>query len=69
MRPALESKEFEVVTLHPGVTADAVRENTGWPVRFAEHVQETPAPTSDELGALRDLNTRTAQAHGVTSSE
>ena len=58
-----------MVTLHPGVTADAVRENTGWPVRFAAQIQETPAPTPDELSALRDLNARTAQAHGMTSAE
>jgi glutaconate CoA-transferase, subunit B len=69
MRPDPESKEFEVVTLHPDVTADAVRENTGWPVRFAAQIQETPAPAPGELGALRDLNARTAQAHGATSAE
>ena len=69
MRPDPESKEFEVVTLHPGVSAAAVRENTGWPVRFAAHVQETPPPTHDELGVLRDLNARTAQAHGAASAE
>ena len=69
MRPDPDSKEFEVVTLHPGVSADAVRENTGWPVRFARQVPETPSPTPDELGVLRDLNDRTAEAHGVTSAE
>jgi glutaconate CoA-transferase subunit B len=69
MRPEAGSKEFEVVTLHPGVTADAVRENTGWPVRFAAEVHETPAPTADELGALRDLNARTVRAHGATTAE
>jgi glutaconate CoA-transferase subunit B len=69
MRPDPESKEFEVVTLHPGVGVGAVRENTGWPVRFAGPVRETPPPTPDELGVLRDLNARTAEAHGVTSAE
>jgi glutaconate CoA-transferase, subunit B len=69
MRPDPESKEFEVVTLHPGVSADAVRENTGWPVRFAGQLRETPPPSHHELGVLRDLNARTAHAHGVTSAE
>jgi glutaconate CoA-transferase subunit B len=69
MRPDPESKEFEVVTLHPGVSADTVRENTGWPVRFAAQVRETPPPTPNELAVLRDLNARTAQAHGVASAE
>ena len=69
MRPDGQSKEFEVVTLHPGVTAERVRENTGWPIRFAAEVQETPAPTTGELAALRDLNLRTARAHGVAAAE
>ena len=69
MRPDADSKEFVVTTLHPGVTAESVRENTGWPVRFAEEVVETAAPTADELAALRDLNARTAQAHGVAATE
>ncbi len=69
MRPDAESKEFEVATLHPGVTADGVRENTGWPIKFAVDVGETPPPTAGELAALRDLNARTAQAHGVVAAE
>jgi glutaconate CoA-transferase, subunit B len=69
MRPDGQSKEFEVVTLHPGVAAESVRENTGWPIRFAADVQETPAPTEAELAALRDLNARTARAHGVAAAE
>jgi glutaconate CoA-transferase subunit B len=69
MRPEPESREFEVVTLHPGITRDQVRDNTGWPIRFAERVDETPAPTASELSALRDLNERTARAHGVATSE
>ncbi len=69
MKPDAESKELEVVSLHPGVTRDRVSENTGWHVRFAEHVETTTPPTAPELAALRDLNDRTAQAHGVASSE
>lgn len=69
MRPDPETREFEVVTLHEGVTADGVREHTGWPVRFAAQVDETPSPTNMELEALRDLNERTARAHGVQATE
>jgi glutaconate CoA-transferase subunit B len=69
MRPDPETKEFEVVTLHPGVAQERVRENTGWAVRFASRVEETPAPTDEELAVLRDLNDRTARAHGIASSE
>ena len=69
MRPDPETGEFEVHTLHPGVTADRVCEKTGWNVRFVAEVDETPPPTIEELGALRDLQARTAQAHGVAGEE
>lgn len=68
MRPDPETNEFQVASLHPGVTADAVREHTGWTVGCHSHVDETPLPTADELGTLRDLIRRTARAHGVAST-
>jgi glutaconate CoA-transferase, subunit B len=46
-----------------------VREHTGWAARFASGLTETPAPTVEELGALRDLNERTARAHGIAAAE
>jgi glutaconate CoA-transferase subunit B len=69
MRPDPDSKEFVVVSIHPGVTREQVRAATGWDVRFADPVLETEAPTGGELTALRDLNARTARAHGVAGSE
>ena len=69
MKPDPETKEFQVVSLHPGVSREKVRDQTGWPVRFADGVAETPAPTSAELETLRDLNERTARAHGTASGE
>jgi glutaconate CoA-transferase, subunit B len=69
MRPHPETNEFQVTSLHPGVTRETVTSQTGWPVTFAPSVVETPAPTADELGVLRDLNARTAAAHGVAAGE
>ena len=69
MRPHPETKELQVTSLHPGVTRDRVVEQTGWPVAFAGTVVETPAPTSRELEVLRDLQARTAAAHGVAPAE
>jgi glutaconate CoA-transferase subunit B len=68
MRPDAQSSEFVVMSLHPGISRDRVRENTGWPIRFADSVDETPAPTKGELEALRDLQARTARAHGGNGS-
>lgn len=63
--PDAETRELTVTSLHPGVTREAVRDATGWPVRFARAVAETPAPTPEELTVLRDLHRRTAEAHRV----
>ena len=52
-----------VVSIHPGVTRAQIEENTGWKVRFAAKVAETPAPTARELEVLRDLHARTDRAH------
>jgi glutaconate CoA-transferase subunit B len=64
-RPDPVTKEFTVVSLHPGVTRDQVQETCGWRVRFAETLEQTPAPTELELTTLRDLQTRTKAAHGA----
>ncbi|ANG61673.1 3-oxoadipate--succinyl-CoA transferase subunit B [Marinobacterium aestuarii] len=58
-----DAKEFIVTSIHPGVTREQIAENTGWAIRFADQVVETPAPNDTELGALRALNERTARAH------
>jgi glutaconate CoA-transferase subunit B len=64
MEPDPTTKEMTVTSIHPGVTREQIQENTGWTVKFADKVAETPAPTEKELKVLRDLNARTARAHG-----
>jgi glutaconate CoA-transferase subunit B len=63
------TREFVVASIHPGVARERIRENTGWNVRFADAVSETEPPSALELGALRELNQRTARAHGATAAE
>ena len=63
MRPEPETKELVVVSLHAGVSREQVRANTGWAIRFADSVAETPPPAEPELAVLRDLQARTARAH------
>jgi glutaconate CoA-transferase, subunit B len=67
MRPDPGTKELTAVSIHPGVSREQVADATGWPVRFAEQVEQTPPPTATELEALRDLQARTARAHGATT--
>lgn len=63
-KPDPVTKEFTVVSVHPGVTRQQVQETCGWKVRFADDVEETPPPTELELKTLRDLQARTEKAHG-----
>jgi glutaconate CoA-transferase subunit B len=69
MAPDSSSREFVVISLHPGITRDQISANTGWDLKFAETVTETSAPDSGELAILRDLNARTERAHGRASVE
>ena len=46
LEPDPETKEMTVVSIHPGVTREQIAEATGWPVRFAAKVDETPPPTA-----------------------
>jgi glutaconate CoA-transferase subunit B len=68
MRPDLQTKELTVELIHPGISREQIVEATGWPIRFADDVCETDAPTSTELDVLRDLLARTAEAHGAAKS-
>jgi glutaconate CoA-transferase subunit B len=38
---------------HPGQTVDSVRAETGWALRIAPDVCETPPPTAQELEIIR----------------
>jgi glutaconate CoA-transferase, subunit B len=62
-KPDPVTKEFIVVSLHPGVSREDVQASCGWVVKFADALAETPAPTTLELTTLRDLQARTKAAH------
>ena len=64
LEPDPVTKELTVASLHPGVTREQVVAATGWKIKFADKVGETPPPTDKELKVLRDLHARTAAAHG-----
>ncbi len=64
MTPDSLTKELTVTHLHPGVSAEKVRAATGWNIRLAESLEETAAPSFSELETLRQLQRRTALAHG-----
>ena len=47
------SKRMRVESLHPGVAAQDVRNNTGFEMLFVDPLPVTPEPTDDELRILR----------------
>ncbi len=63
LEPEPQTREFVVVSVHPGVTKEAASEACGWPLRFSEQLSETPPPTELELRVLRELYARTDKAH------
>jgi glutaconate CoA-transferase subunit B len=50
--------ELTLVAVHPGVAVEEPVAATGWPLRVADDLRETPAPTAPELTALRALRTK-----------
>ena len=62
-RPDPVTKEFTVISLHPGVAREQVQETCGWTVKYAETLAVTAPPTELELTTLRDLKGRTDAAH------
>ena len=67
LEPDPVSREFTLTMLHPGTDVDRVRGETGWPLKVAARLAETPPPSSAELTALRELKARTARAHGAAA--
>jgi glutaconate CoA-transferase subunit B len=40
--------------LHPGATVQKIKENTGWDVKVAQDLTETPPPTPEEIRIIRE---------------
>jgi glutaconate CoA-transferase subunit B len=57
LEPDSETCELTLTMLHPGVSAEGVREATGWELRVAEDVPTGEPPTPVELDVLRSLKT------------
>lgn len=49
----LDSREMVLISHHPGIAIDQIKNETGWPLRIADEVQETLPPSDAELTAVR----------------
>jgi glutaconate CoA-transferase subunit B len=64
LEPHPVTRELTVTSIHPGADPERITAATGWPIAFAPDVRTTEAPTAEELRVLRELERRTAEAHG-----
>ena len=55
LEPDPETRELVLTHVHPGITAEQVREATGWDLQVADDLKTTEPPTDAELHALREL--------------
>ena len=67
--PDAVTRELTLSALHPGITVEQARASTGWDLKVANELLVTQAPTAAELETLRDLQARTAKAHGTVATD
>ena len=63
LTPEPGTDELRLTALFPGVTVDAARAATGWPLAVAAEPATLDPPTPLELDTLRALHARTREAH------
>jgi glutaconate CoA-transferase subunit B len=52
----VDDGEARLASVHPGVTTEEVLANTGWKLRLAQNVEQTPEPSAAELKAIREYD-------------
>jgi glutaconate CoA-transferase subunit B len=56
MRPEAGSNELELVTVHPGIKIEDIKESTGWDLKVSKELKETVAPSKEELEVIRSID-------------
>ena len=51
-----DDSEAYLASVHPGISVEDVVANTGWKLRVASGIKETPEPSQAELRAIRDYD-------------
>ena len=54
--------QLRLRSLHPGITAEQVQQNTGFPVCVPDDVVTTPAPTAEQLAIIRRMDPHNLRA-------
>src|SRR5438132_14292123 len=66
LTPDSATRELTLTAIHPGISVEQARASTGWDLKVAASLAHTAPPTAAELATLRDLQARTAKAHGTS---
>ncbi|MFD2202904.1 CoA-transferase subunit beta [Shivajiella indica] len=67
LEPDPETKEFLLTHIHPGISLEEVKNNTGWELRISENLKTTHEPSKNYLEVLRDLQERTSNSHSQST--
>lgn len=54
--------QVRLVSLHPGISVEQVRENTGFEIHVPDNVPTTAAPTEEQLAIIRELDPHNQRA-------
>lgn len=57
-----DDNAIRVTSLHPGVSLEEVRDNTGFELQVVDGLGETPAPTSEQLDLIAKLDPHNLRA-------
>jgi glutaconate CoA-transferase, subunit B len=60
LRP--DPDELTLTRIHPGVSVEKVREETGWDLQVSEDLKETDPPSDEEVRVLRELKSALEKA-------
>ena len=57
--------QARLLSVHPGVSAEEVQENTGFPLEIPADVAVTPAPTEEQMALIATLDPHGLRAHQI----
>jgi glutaconate CoA-transferase subunit B len=65
LRPHPETEELQLTALYPGVSVEAARRATGWPLQVGASLEQLPPPPAEDLKVLREMQAATERAHST----
>jgi glutaconate CoA-transferase subunit B len=57
--------QLQLVSLHPGISAEQVQENTGSEIHLPEDLPTTTAPTREQLDIIAELDPHNQRAQQI----